>query len=198
MIDRDKIPDITLERAVELWCRALKNPRYDNGDKSQTGFMSMALQTLAADKDLKKVWDFSAAVERFRSILLEKLKWLQDHDGEPGGEIDGEKRAIVYFPHHIGCDYNPDPVLREAAAAAGIPESAFSWKSHVGFYRSGFVTASFGYRAPTIYHYPLTDGSWLLCSLSGEDMPAIIRAVEAGQLPELTVEKPVEVSACQS
>lgn len=181
-------PDIIIERAVEIWCRALARPRHDNGDNSEHGFMATGLAGMVLEQQLAKRDDYPGAIARFRTILTEKLKWLRDHDGEPTGRQVHGRPETVYFDRSLDTDYNPDPVLAEAANAAGVPLRAFSWKSHVSFYDENCVGASFGYGAPYNYHYPLSDGRWLICRLRGEDMPKIIKAVEVGMLPELTVE----------
>lgn len=94
----------------------------------------------------------------------------------------------VYFDKFLSCDYGPDADLAAAASAAGIPHSAFSWKSHVHL-MSDCVSYRLGYGGREQYHYPLSDGSWLICGLRGDDMPAIVAAVEAGSLPSLQVER---------
>jgi hypothetical protein len=185
---REPIPDHIIERAVEIWCRALRQPKHDNGDNSATGAMVNVLHTSNMHHDLSKVDDLDAAIERFRTILIEKLKFLRENDRKPSGKTDKYGPVSYYFRHGLGCDYNPDITLAEAAAEAGVPESAFSWKSDVYMYPD-YVRAAFGYAAKDTNHYPLGDGGWLICELSGQAMPLIIEAVKAGRLPELTVEK---------
>lgn len=183
---RQTTTDIIIERAVELWCRALAHPRFDNGDGGPSGGVVMVLATINAGADIDRAGDYSAAIERFRTILAEKLKWNRDHQGE---RKDGSDRT-VYFDRTIGVDYGPCATLADAATEAGIPHSAFSWKSDVSFYYDDCVVARFGYGAHPVYHYPLKDGRWLVCELNGRDMPKIIAAIEAGRLPEFMVEEP--------
>jgi hypothetical protein len=169
-----KTPDLIIDRAVELWCRALHRPRFDNGDSTDRGGMAMALHTINAGHDADTVDDMAAAVERFRTILSSKLKSARDN----GGRVN----------RYLATDYGPEHELADAAKEAGVPTSLFSWKSSVSFYSDEYVSASFGYGADDVNHYPLPSGGWLICGLRGTNMPAIIKAVEEGRLPELTVE----------
>src|SRR5690242_165985 len=86
MANETKTPDIIIERAVELWCRALRVPLHDNGDKSEHGFMGFALVNMVSDAAIKEVDDYPAAIERFREILTARLKHDRDHHGEPNGK----------------------------------------------------------------------------------------------------------------
>jgi hypothetical protein len=161
-----------IDRAVDLWCRALRSPRFDNGDQSQAGFYTMALATMNSDNATPAQNEYEAAIERFRVALTSDLKG----------------RAWDQRPYEfLGCDYNPDKTLAKAAQLAGVPLSNFSWKSDV-ILMEDYVRAKWGYGAPDWYHYPLPDGRWMVCQLSGESMPAIIAAVLDGRLPEITVE----------
>jgi hypothetical protein len=190
-MNRQTTPDIIIERAVELWCRALAHPRFDNGDTGSNGGLVMALATINAGAAIDKAGDFSAAIERFRTILTDKLKWNRDHHGETTGTTSPSGRAeTVYFDRHIGADYGPCKILADAATEAGIPHGAFSWKSDVSLYQDDCVVARFGYAAESVYHYPLKDGRWPICELSGRDMPKIIAAIEDGMLQGFTVEEP--------
>ncbi|MBD8689345.1 MULTISPECIES: hypothetical protein [unclassified Rhizobium] len=184
------VPDILIERAVELWCRALRNPRFENGDNSEGGFFTAGFAAMNSDAAAAKVTEFDDAVERFRGILVAKLKYARDHDGEPTGEQGQYGPKTYYFDGCLRTDYHPEKDLSEAATEAGIPHKLFSWKSSVNLYDPGSVCASFGYGAPAVYHYPLSGNRWLICKLRGEDMALIIKAVEEGRLPELYVEEP--------
>ncbi len=192
---REHIPDEIIERAVELWCRLLKAPRFDNGDPG-SGLASFMAEG-AASRDAGKTGDFDAAVERFRTALVERLKFLRDHEGEKTGEKEyvghpGERDTIYLFPSWIGSDYGPDATLRWAADKAGVPHTAFSWKTdvHMG---PRWVRGKVGYTAPDRYHYPLPDGRWLITGISAregeEDFAKVIEAVIDGRL-DLEVEYP--------
>lgn len=186
----DTVSDQIIERAVELWCRALRRPKFDNGDTSPNSIFGQALADMAINAAVVKVDDYDAAIDRFRSALTQKLKFLRDNDGLPTGKEGKYGPETYYFDRHLGVDYHPDRDLAEAADEAGLPHRLFSVKSSVSFFSPACVVSSFGYRARQQNHYPLSDGSWLVCGIQGDDMSAIIAAVEAGRLPELTVEPP--------
>lgn len=169
--------DQIIERAVELWCRALRRPRFDNGDTSDSGGMTMMLATVLEGQQRDKVSDIDAAIDKFRTILSDAIKASRETDGR-----------IPYEFNYLGCDYGPDRALDLAATQAGVPRASFSWKSSVSIHED-CVVAQFGYRATPWRHYPLKDGRWLIADLSGGDMPKIIAAVEAGTLTDLTVER---------
>lgn len=187
--DRTYPSDRIIERGVELWCRAIRRPSRDNGDVSERGILAAGLSNMALDATMAKVEHLDARIEMFRAALTERLKFLREHDGEETGTANerGEPRHH-YFNAFLSTDYHPDPDLRLAAEAAGLPPAVFSWKSTVQLL-DDCVGASFGYGAPYHYHYPLSDGSWLVCRLRGEDMPLIVAAIEAGTLTGLEVER---------
>ncbi|MGN7710802.1 hypothetical protein [Agrobacterium radiobacter] len=192
-MEREKVSDIIIERAVELWCRALRKPRFDNGDNSDAGFFTAGLAYMNADT-AAGTSELDQAIERFREALVNNMKFARDHEGDPTGKLGQYGPETYYFDKCLSTDYGPDKSLREAADQAGIPHKLFSWKSSVNVYDPAAVCASFGYAAPAIYHYPLSGGRWLITKLRGEDMPLIIKAVEEGRLPELHVEQPTEVA----
>lgn len=185
------IPDLIIERAAELWARALAKPEFDNGDSSFAGFMAkdMAEQLVAHEAGKS---DLAAAIERFRAQLAEDLKFQRDHEGEKTGRIvyegkPGQYEETYHLSHFLSCDYGPDRTLSEAAQKAGVPARLFSWKSTV-IINHDHVSASFGYGAEDVNHYPLPGGGWLITTLRGEDMPVVVEAVLAGKL-DLPVEK---------
>jgi hypothetical protein len=168
---KENITNKIIMRAVELWCRKLLNPKFDNGDDSDTGCMTHMLATINIQNDKNRIPDLSASIEKFRTVLTEKLIQLRDNPAE------GE-----YFNTYLDVDYRPCLILAEAADIAGIPHSMFSCKSSVSMDRyfpeaTGRVSTSFGYGAPHIYHYPLPDGRWLMTSLNGEDINLVINDV---------------------
>ena len=183
------IPDIIIERAVELWCRALRRPDHDNGDRSFAGVLGAAIGNTVAERQIAAIPDYAAAIEVFRAALVERLKYKRDHEGEPTGEQNSNGSPRM---HWLSCslntDYHPDDDLAFAADKAGIPHSAFSIKSRVSFYDASHVSAAFGDAAVPLCHFPLPDGRWVITRLSGDDMPLILQAVQDGRLPELTVE----------
>lgn len=194
MTSRESVSDVIIDRAVELWCRALRNPQHDNGDKSLAGVLTAGLAGENAARAIDRVDDYAGAIERFRSILTARLRFLRDHHGEPTGEHGPYGPIKHHFDHGLHADYSPERELAKAAEEAGVPLNAFPWKSSV-WMSTECVSASFGYAAEDIYHYPLDRGRWLVCRLRGSDMRAVIAAVEAGILTSFTVEDPAPVEA---
>lgn len=186
--DSPRVPDLIIDRAVELWCRALATPLHDNGDRSEAGFITRGMAAMNAESAIAEVDDYAAAIERFRERLSTTLKFQRDNEGKPTGETNSWGDVHYHLERHLETDYRPCETLAAAAREAGVPAKAFSWKSDVSFWADDHVSSKFGYAAQTLYHYPLSDGSWLICELRGPQMPLIIKAVEEGRLPELTVE----------
>lgn len=160
---------------------------FDNGDSSPTGGMTMLLATANASTAAGHVDDLEAAIERFRNILANKLKYARDFAGEL--TVGDSGPTHIYFDRYLGSDYGPGRQLSEAADEAGVPKNLFSWKSDV-YIDDDHVAAKFGYGAAPVYHYPMPDGSWLVCALSGPDISKIKAAVADGRLPELALERP--------
>ena len=46
-----KVNDLIIERAVDLWCRKLHSPVFDNGDDSAHGFMTSAFASMVIEND---------------------------------------------------------------------------------------------------------------------------------------------------
>lgn len=212
MIDRPEVSDRLIDRGVELWCRLLQRPVHDNGAFQQAqpdsdeifnaittqGMASLALKTALDDID-----DYPAAIERFRKELGDILRYQRDHEGE---DMDAETALIFFgeprkngdygftpkhlFSGHLDTDYNPTTELRAAAAKAGIPELAFSWKTRVNINRyQNSVSTNIGYAASTIYHYPLPDDQWLITDLSGGGDLEKVKAAALAGLIDLKIEK---------
>lgn len=183
-----QIPDAIIERAAELWARALRKPSFDNGDRSFAGFVGMAMISSLADRKAEQTRDMDTKIDAFRSSLADHLKFSRDHEGEETGKTDKYGPIKYYLETYLSTDYSPCRTLCECAAKVGIPIELFSIKSNVSLYHDS-VSAAFGYGIEPTYHYPLSDGRWLLCDLRGAEMPKIIKAVESGLLPELRVER---------
>lgn len=148
-----------VDRAVELWKRALADPVYDNGGDGLASVLAgMAKQNSTAD-----------VLEAFGVALKAALM-------TPGqyGYLD-----------ILSVDYDPDPTLRAAAEKAGLL-TKFPWKTRM-FINPDCVAFSQGYGAPDVYHYPLPDGRWLVTRLRGEDIAEVIKLV-MGEAPNFTVE----------
>lgn len=175
---REDVPDIIINKAVDIWCKKLLRPQFDNGDTSENGFFGMVLATINIETAKSKIKDMPNRVEIFRKSLTDNLLRIRDTPNDK-----------EYFPRFLDVDYGPCRSLVDASAAADIPHSQFSCKSSVHM-ADDKVTASFGYGAPRINYYPLPDGKWLLTTLLGdsEDMNKIITSVMAGNPLGLKIE----------
>ena len=182
-----KIPDEIIERGAELWARALRRPKFDNGDRSFVGAVGMGLASGLADLKASEVDDLDGKIDAFKSALVERLKFDRDHEGQETGKPGTYAPETYWFETFLSTDYHPCRVLAEVAETVGIPTQLFSIKSSVSLHHDSAGSA-FGYGVEDTFHYPLGDGRWLLTTLRGGDMPTIIDAVKAGRLPELTVE----------
>lgn len=168
----DKVPDKFIERGVELWCRELRKPEFNNGSNN---FLVNAMAFLNIKQDRDNTPDMETRIEVFRVALTENLKKKKD----------GEECFYCW----LSTDYAPNRILAEAAEEAGIPKSQFSCKSSVCI-ENTHVSASFGYGAKTINHYPLPNGDWLITDLCGDsDMEKIFKHVENGNKIGFQVEK---------
>lgn len=162
---REKVSSAIIDKAVDLWCKKLMDPVFDNGDKSDHGFLSMALATINIETAKTKIQNMAERIEVFKTALRDELLRVRDNPK------DGE-----YFSPWLDVDYHPCQLLADAAEKAGIPKSQFSCKSSVAMF-SDCVQVSFGYAATHIYYYPLPDGRWLITSLRGKDITKIIDSV---------------------
>lgn len=184
----EPVPDILIERAVELWRRAIVEGDWDNGD-----VMSNAL--VAVTRDHFRGADTAEKAGKWARLLVDKLKWLRDREGEPIPEADrvelyrGYTPVTYHFDRVLAVDYNVGGPMLECANAVGLHEQTFPCKSGVQMYFADRVCSSFGYRGQHHYHYPLPDGRWLITDLMGErDMPKIIDAIMAGTLHGFEIE----------
>jgi hypothetical protein len=157
-----------VDRAVELWVDLLRSPVYDNGDETLAGVMSQCLvQGIPRNNDEETLARF--AIE-LREILLSPLQW--ESDG-----WDGKKTCYTTLFQDLDVDYGPNTPLTEAARRSGL-KMEFPWKTHMRL-REKYLTFAVGYRAPTSYHYPLSDGRWFVTSLYGDDIEKLIRLIES-------------------
>ena len=79
--------------------------KFDNGDDSETGFMTSMLATMLA----------KPTTDEQREKFVKALS----------GRIEGKEYLM------LSVDYHPDEILRESAEEAGISEGNFPWKTYV-------------------------------------------------------------------
>lgn len=112
--------------AVEWWAKALRNPKFDNGDDSNAGGMAMVLALMARGNGPS-----AGQIETFKSALAVEL----------------EKAKNDYYS--VNTDYGPGYVLGLAADKAGISGSAFPWKTMM-YFQNGGVQVACGYGAKAV------------------------------------------------
>lgn len=155
--DAPLIGDRIASKAASIWCRLLRNPKFDNGDKSDRGFMCMLMQEEIAERD------GTGGIDEFGSLFA---RYAQ---------------CRAHVSAHI--DYGPDTDLRLLAEQAGMKTSRFPIKSGMNV-DAHKINVRVGYGAQGDCYYPMPDGRWLVTSLYGtpDDMANIIEL--AGRFPE--------------
>lgn len=194
MRDREYPSDLIIRRGAFIWARALHAPNFDNGDNSLVGAFGQGLANTNAAFAATKAGDIPARIAAFERELVAHLIHVRENDGEPMNDADADwyratmrndKEAPTYWwSASLSTDYNPDAALTYAADKAGLPRNMFSWKSRVWLH-NGFASSSFGYGAGDMYHYPLSDGRWLITDLragSGDDIEKLKAAVIEGRI----------------
>ena len=116
----------TAMKAAKWWADYLRKPlvHHSNGETDNAN----AMASLLADIQSVKSRPTDAAVDKFESILADKIL------------SDGHNH--LYF----GCDYHPDEILMSAADEAGINPMSFPWKVRMHI-DDDVVTVSNGYGA---------------------------------------------------
>ena len=118
----EKLSEKQIKTAVDWWAGAIQNPKFDNGDDSRSGGMSMILATLARTDVSQN------QLESFKRALTEAIQ--------------------ENTPRHISVDYGPDMLLGAAMEKAGIPSNMAPWKTTMWLISDG-VSVRHGYRAET-------------------------------------------------
>jgi len=124
-MEERKLSQEQISKAVEWWGNAIRSPKFDNGDNSDQGGMTMMLAHLASSKHNPT----DEQIETFKKNLEELMK--------------NDRCDISRFG--LFCDYGPDATLGEAAKKSGISELVFPWKTGMWF-RDGKVVVQHGYR----------------------------------------------------
>lgn len=161
--------EIIVDRAVAVWQRLLESPTYDNGDSSLTGFVASSMaRMIPSNANAAKLAAFGAALKRL----------LMTPHPEYG-----------YYPTGLCTDYGPEGTLNQAAEESGL-KMEFPWKTNSWLHEDCFAISA-GYRAASVYHYPMPDGRWLLTTLHGstEDNAKLVEYAAGGR-PEFTIEDP--------
>lgn len=162
-IPNEKIVD----RAVEIWKRLLRNPKYDNlGPTCRDLPMKDLMPNLMASALTAKLSNNATPeiLDKFGKALKQRLS------------REDEKYGSYIASLHV--DYDPDRTLREAADEADL-KMQFPWKTNMSIHED-CVAVGVGYAAPFVYHYPLLSNRWLMTTLYGSDIDKVIKLVEEG------------------
>lgn len=168
---RDEPNERITDRAVALWIRMLRNPKYDN--MGETGTPEERQINAMAGK--RASMRSSNATNDILALFGKELRRRI---------LDSEQP--LYSRTSLSVDYGPDTILADAAEHAGL-EMQFPWKTNI-YIRSTCLSVSFGYGAEAVYHYPMDDGRWLVTCLHGSDIHKVIDYVTGGA-PAFDVEE---------
>ena len=119
-------------------------------------------------------------MDKFEQALFDSLQTPRKYNND---DPDSE----VYYENRVSCDYGPCQVITDAMKATGI-EFTNPIKTNI-WIEGNCISVSAGYGAREVYHYPISDGRWLITTLRGEDISKVIEYVEGGT-PEFTIEEP--------
>jgi len=156
-----------VDRAVEIWKRLLRNPKYDNlGKDMRDCTFEDAMPNLMASVLTAKLPSNATpeVLDKFGKALKRRLLTTD------------EKYGFYIASLHV--DYDPDRTLRDAADEVGL-KMQFPWKTNMHIHES-CVAVGDGYAAPFVYHYPLSNNRWLMTTLYGTDIDKVIKLVEEG------------------
>jgi len=124
----------TAKIAAQWWRNQLESPTFDNGDKSPTGGMAMAMAFVV-----------------HKPVTAEKLDAF---------ERELVKIILDKQPMCLDCDYGPDMLLATAADNAGLNArmGTFPWKTGMSAY-NGEISVRVGYGAPAVTLWPKTENT---------------------------------------
>jgi len=166
------IPDVLIKKAAGMWADVLRKHNFDNGDETLAGAATAGLHGMLVEAHLKEMPDYLDRVKHFEELLIERLKL--------------EAYVHVIFTR---VDYDPCESLAVCSKEAGIPSSLFGCKTSIDI-TTDHLRVKLGYTGAVKNYFYLRPGEWLITDLYGsEDMAKIIKAVKAGQLDCLEVER---------
>jgi hypothetical protein len=157
-----QVNDRIIERAVVVWKRLLWCPQYkatcehdSREDQERMGMAATMACMIPSNLNAERL-------NRFGDALADHLR------------SECEKREYV----SLSVDYGPDTVLAACAKAADLTME-FPWKTRTSI-TPKYIAVSAGYGVEEVYHYPLSNGRWLLVRLCGSDVTKVIELVEKG------------------
>ena len=163
--------ELTAKRAASIWRKLLADPVYDNlgdgpaspEDRFNTGMANAMISMLPNN----------ATNELLDAFETKLAKELLNETRDP------------YIRTSLSVDYHPCEILQFCADRVGL-NMQFPWKTSMNVH-GDHLSVRAGYGAPSMFHYPLPDGRWLVTTLHGSDISKVIDLVQGGT-PEFTVE----------
>lgn len=119
--------DEVAEAACNWWIDAITHPKFDNGDSSEIGGITMMLAML---NHIQKPVLSDDVKQRFKESLKKRIKM----------------ELLTRISVSLSVDYGPDDILSAAASESGIIAD-FPWKTHMRIERDK-ISVSCGYGAP--------------------------------------------------
>ncbi len=170
----ESMTDLMIAKGVDIWCRSLKNPKFDNGDDSHVGALGMSIMSMNCDTEHQKI-NLDDSIEKFRENLSRILMEKKESNGHS-------------FCAWLSCDYGPCKELSNAAEGTGINESMFSIKSSV-IIQEDYITSTFGYGSTGVNYYNF-GGKWILLKsrLDPQERDFILSAVLDGRIKGFSME----------
>lgn len=138
-----------LAAAAKWWADQLRAPAVqDNGDRFQTAFASFAATKLPPLEP-----------EMIRRFENEFISCIQEHYQRINAAWDRSNPTWGGYERVVGVDYDPHPVLYDAAERAGFSAHLRFPCKTVMQIGPGYVQVACGYRAPYVTLYKeTTDG----------------------------------------
>ena len=135
--------------------------------------------------------------EVFGSVLVDRINDKVVTPEKLDALVEALAKKIVEGDGHgpltyMTVDYGPDRHLDEVGKSVGLEGMQWPIKSTVSInfenqsVEATSISVRNGYAAEPVYHYPLKDGRWLICRLSGSDVQKVIDLLHAGPSQEYT------------
>lgn len=134
------ISDEALAAAADWWAKSIRQPHFDNGGTDRANVFAQVLAHMQVQRVTEE------QLERFKKRLAELMR-------------ERSPLSSDYPDLCIATDYHPDPILCDAADAAGIPHGNFPLKTvmWINGKGEGHVVVRAGYSASeqTIFGDPI-------------------------------------------
>lgn len=173
-------PDYVIEKAVDVWCNELRNPKFDNGDTSDSSLFSNSLQAKLCSQ-LQGEINLNEEIEKFRINLTDIIK----------KDVKEKSDPVRGYYVWLEVDYDPCSMLRKAIEGTKLHPKMFSIKSSVDIH-DDIVSTRFGYGVRDTYYYRCED-KWVISKSQINEkerdiLPLIVHGVTDGLIKSITLE----------